>query len=354
MRNKSAITLFLAALAAVGTSSSQASFGGPDGFGYTFRDSAELDGPVYDFEDISTTGTALTLTDDDMSAAIDIGFSFNYYGIDYSEVYVSSNGFLTVLAGQLPDFEGQTLPTMGDPDGVIAGWWGDLNPEAGGSIHSQTLGVAPDRRFIVQFTAVPFLGSSASTTHQYKLFEGSNVIEVHYEVADDVDNPTAGIENETGSDGLTYAEDIQLDTPIAVQYLPPETDLVCAGASPGIDRLWPPNHKFVPIEIVGVEDPGGAQVLITIDSIFQDEPVDTVGDGNTEPDAWGTGSSVAHVRAERSGTKKVPGDGRVYHIGFTATGGQGECSGEVIVGVPHDQGNGSIIIDGGPLYDSTL
>jgi len=249
---------------------------------------------------------------------------------------------------------GQALPTMGDPDGVIAGWWGDLDPEAGGSIHTQTLGVAPDRRFIVQFTAVPFIGSSASTTHQYKLFESSNVIEVHYARADEVDNPVAGIENETGSDGLTYAEDIQLDTPIAVQYLPPANELVCATAAPSSDRLWPPNHDFVAIEIVGVEDPGGAPVLITIDSIFQDEPLDTVGDGNTEPDAWGTGSSVAHVRAERTGTPNVPGDGRVYHIGFTASGGLGECSGEVMVGVPHDEGAGSTIIDGGPLYDSTL
>jgi hypothetical protein len=118
--------------------------------------------------------------------------------------------------------------------------------------------------------------------------------------------------------------------------------------------LWPPNLKFVAIEVTGVEDPGDAQVLTTIDSIFQDEPVDAVGEGNTEPDAWGTGSSVANVRAERTGTKKVPGDGRVYHIGFTATGAQSECSGEALVGVPHDRGNGSTIIDGGPLYDSTL
>ena len=137
MTSKFTTTLFLAALTGMGTTSANASSGGPDAFGYTFKDSVELDGPVYDFEDISTTGTPLTLTDDDMSGAIDMGFDFNYYGIDYNEAYVSSNGFLTVLPGQYPDYEGQTLPTMGDPDGVIAGWWGDLDPEDGGSIHHQ-------------------------------------------------------------------------------------------------------------------------------------------------------------------------------------------------------------------------
>ena len=332
----------------------QAYSGGPDAFGYTFRDSAALDGPIYHFEDISATGKSWTLEDDEMSPAIDIGFDFNYYGIDYNQVYVSSNGFLTVLDGQYPDYEGQYLPTYGDPDGVIAGWWTDLDPEEGGSIHTQTLGLAPNRYFVVQFTDIPFLGSSSVTTHQYKLFEGSNVIEVHYTEAPDEDNPTAGIEDETGSDGLTYAEDIFLETPIAVQYLPPASDLACETAYPSQNRLWPPDHRFESIEISGIEDPTGTHVLITIDSIFQDEPLDSLGDGNTEPDAWGVGSSVAHLRAERSGNVNVPGDGRVYHIGFTATGGQGECSGVVIVGVPHDRGKkGSIIVDGGPLYDST-
>jgi hypothetical protein len=63
---------------------------------------------------------------------------------------------------------------------------------------------------------------------------------------------------------------------------------------------------------------------------------------------------TAEVRAERSGTKKVPGDGRVYHISFTASDDSGAtCSGTVLVGVPHDQ-RGTDPVDGGPLYDSTI
>ena len=129
----------------------------------------------------------------------------------------------------------------------------------------------------------------------------------------------------------------------------------CSEAVPSIDTIWPPNHKFVPVNILGVTDPDGDDVTITIDSIFQDEPVDTVGDGNFTPDGQGTGTDTAEVRAERIGTKQVPGNGRVYHIMFTADDGNGGlCSGEVFVGVPHDQGGGVVPVDEGALYDSTL
>jgi hypothetical protein len=126
----------------------------------------------------------------------------------------------------------------------------------------------------------------------------------------------------------------------------------CSEAYPSMDIIWPPNHKLVDINILGVTDPDGDPVTITIDSIMQDEPVQTHGDGNFAPDGQGVGTDTASVRAERSGTKKVPGDGRVYIIGFTADDGQGgTCSGEVMVGVPHDVKDTPV--DSGAYYDST-
>ena len=93
--------------------------------------------------------------------------------------------------------------------------------------------------------------------------------------------------------------------------------------------------------------------MITIDSIYQDEPVDTFGDGTFAPDGAGVGTATAEVRAERAGSKQVPGNGRVYHIGFTATDDFGaSCSGAVAVSVPHD--NAHAPVDDGALYDSTV
>jgi len=124
----------------------------------------------------------------------------------------------------------------------------------------------------------------------------------------------------------------------------------CSGAFPSVSTLWPPNHKMKSITIANVTDPDGDNVTITIDNIFQDEPTNGLGDGDQSPDGAGIGTSTAEVRAERSGI----GDGRVYHISFTADDGNGgTCTGEVLVSVPHDQG-GAAAVDQGALFDSTV
>jgi protocatechuate 3,4-dioxygenase beta subunit len=118
-----------------------------------------------------------------------------------------------------------------------------------------------------------------------------------------------------------------------------------ASAQPQV-VLWSPEHKMEAVSIAGVTDPDGDPVSIAPARILQDEPVDDKGEGNTWPDAI---LEPLQVRAERSGK----GDGRVYHIEFTATDSHGlSCAGTVSVCVPHDE-RGASCSDGGPLYDST-
>lgn len=129
---------------------------------------------------------------------------------------------------------------------------------------------------------------------------------------------------------------------------------VCTAATANPSTLWPPNHAMIPISIAGVTDPNGDPVTITATSVSQDEPVKMTGtgSGNTSPDAT---LSPLTVRAERNGNPQSPGNGRVYHISFTADDGKGgTCSGTVTVCVPHDQRPGSTCVDGGPLFDSTV
>lgn len=148
-----------------------------------------------------------------------------------------------------------------------------------------------------------------------------------------------------------YAKTLELDY-LQLLHIPEQVNQPpdCSDAIPSADTLWPPNHEFAPIEVLGVTDPEGDPISITIGSIFQDEPVDTEGDGSFAPDGQGVGSPIAEVRAERVGS----GNGRFYHIGFTANDGNGgTCSGVVLVGVPKSQGNNGAPVDDGPLYDST-
>jgi hypothetical protein len=142
-------------------------------------------------------------------------------------------------------------------------------------------------------------------------------------------------------------------------FAPPPTNQPpdCSKAAASAPTLWPPNHKFVDESILGVTDTDGDSVTITITGIRQDEPVlqHGTGSGNFCPDGTGVGTATADVRAERGGNPNIPGDGRVYHIAFSADDGKGgTCTGTVAVCVPHDQGHGGGCIDEGPLFDSTV
>jgi len=136
---------------------------------------------------------------------------------------------------------------------------------------------------------------------------------------------------------------------------PPTTTATidCSGAalSPGV--IWPPNHTMVALTVVGVITPDSYMpVTITINSIYQDEPVNALGSGNTAPDGSGVGTSTAWVRAERAG----PGTGRIYFITFTAQdAGGAQCTSPVPLQavVPHDQAQPLPLVDTGQHWDST-
>lgn len=148
-------------------------------------------------------------------------------------------------------------------------------------------------------------------------------------------DPYAGGQRLTGSGSPTgYITDTG-DIAFEIFYFtnsPPNV----TNAHPSVGTLWPANNKFVDVNILGVTDPDGDTVTITINSITSDEPTGTIegaGGKANAPDAIiGTGGNF-QLRAERSGL----GDGRVYIINFTANDGKGGVTpGSVKVGVPHD------------------
>jgi hypothetical protein len=118
-------------------------------------------------------------------------------------------------------------------------------------------------------------------------------------------------------------------------------------------QLWPPNHKLVKITASGATDSDvGDSATLVIDGVTQDEPVNGLGDGDTDIDAVLSSplDNTVLLRAERAGTR----DGRVYRVHYTATDTHGAtCSGTATVSVPHDQAHAAV--DSFPLsFDSTL
>lgn len=202
------------------------------------------------FNPIAGTGTAVFLSDDVVSGALPIGFTFEFFGQPYSQFYISSNGFVTFNSDQ-PNgcCSGAFLPTADVPNNLIALAWEDLNPGAGGSIHYFTTGNAPNRRLVVNYSNVPHYPANLPVTMQLILFEGSNGIEIHTtNMPTDGGVHTQGIENETGEiayflDGRNAASwsvtnDAVRFSPLlasddaGIEFIPSTTTFQCTGVNP--------------------------------------------------------------------------------------------------------------------------
>ncbi len=150
---------------------------------------------------------------------------------------------------------------------------------------------------------------------------------------------------------LTVSDSVLPSNPasVSVTVIRPNDPPVCSMARAAPDTLWPPDHKLLPVRITGVTDADSGAIVIAVTEVTQDELVYGLGDGDTSPDAVIQGDKVL-LRAERAGN----GNGRVYHVQFTAADGQGgSCNGVVKVRVPRDMKPGTSTPDEGPQYRST-
>lgn len=210
--------------------------GGPDAFGYSWIDSRDAQGPIFDFIDISSIGDEAGLGDDDYASLIVMPFTFNYYGINYNLMSIGSNGTLYFEDSYLGR-ENDCIPqnTGYLPQTFVALYWDDLDPSAAGEVYYAASGVEPDRTFIVQWEGVAHFGSSETLTAQVVFFEGSNNILMQFDDPSGLAgaSATVGIQSE-GLDGLNYSCDQAALSPgLAVCFAPEEsTDPNCGNQVP--------------------------------------------------------------------------------------------------------------------------
>ncbi|MCR4339328.1 MAG: hypothetical protein NUW01_05510 [Gemmatimonadaceae bacterium] len=184
--------------------------------------------------DATPTGTHPNLeSDDGTTGLIPIGFDFEFFGTTYSQVNISSNGFIG-FAADMSDgcCEGRSIPRADFVNNVIAAIWSDLTPDATGRIWYGVSGTAPNRRFVVHFENVSFFAppTVGRVNVQIKLFERTNVIEIHtLSVPPDFDHVhTQGIENATGTHAHFVPGRVATSFVLsndAVRFRPPSPDV---------------------------------------------------------------------------------------------------------------------------------
>ncbi len=181
--------------------------GGPDNYGYYWRDMDEPNGPDFQWhDDYGSVIESFSIdADDGMSAPIDLPFDFPYYSEEYNRIWVCSNGFITVIPGQTPSWANRTLPSVNAPLGMIAAWWDDLDISDGGNAYYYDNGLD---MAVITFEAVPGWGQRGGPyTFQTILFSDGNILfqylDMGYSDDERHDESTIGIQDSNGTDGLT-------------------------------------------------------------------------------------------------------------------------------------------------------
>jgi len=131
--------------------------------------------------------TINNLADDSYSNAIPIGFTFNFYGINYTNCLIASNGYICFDLSKANTGSGYVIGS-GIPNNnlmvnSIAGYFADLYMTGNtppGTITYGTYGSAPNRKFVVTFCHDWMFDCTDDwATFQIIMYETTNEIEVH-------------------------------------------------------------------------------------------------------------------------------------------------------------------------------
>ncbi len=211
---------------------------GPDGYGYICFDSNDISWnkrPIFDWREInpnvdnaefegSNLGMDDTEEDEDNSVVVDLPFPFTYYGQEFNEITVCTNGWIAFGAdkGMFVDFRNTQIPGVLGPDAQLAVMWDDFIVNADydkRGVYSHY--VADESIFIVEWSKMQVLTDPTSTAQEFQLIlknpaqwpTGSGDGEIIYQyktfnaaIGKYSDNfySTIGMKNLDGTDGLQY------------------------------------------------------------------------------------------------------------------------------------------------------
>jgi hypothetical protein len=241
-----------------GNPAPEALWPGPDGYGYLGSSF------TYNWVDISSSGTLIGISGDDVSSgALDIGFTFPFYGASYTQFYAQTNGTLAFGAATTSYSNQCPLPNASLPDNIIPIVWDDLNMDGAAWARFQTFASCPvgaaTQCLVVEFANMDTLGGATAGTWEAILYSSGDVILQYQDVGTAAGaSSTSGIEgnNAPADYGLTYACNtassltpntaIKMSIPVGVLLQPDTID------AQGCARL-PQNHPFTIYNFTGVE-----------------------------------------------------------------------------------------------------
>ncbi len=231
---------------------------GPDAYGYWAfedEDTGYEQAPVFDWIEINPSepnndynGVELDLDDygdnQDDAVVVDLPFDIQYYGLEYSELTICSNGWVAMGSqADMPVSRNYRIPAPLGPDAMIAPYWDErILTQGGGVYHYYD---QADGRYIVEWFEVrDYLGNNPCTfqvvfydVEDHPILSGDNEILFQYATLNHTSGSqsgtsadifwwTTGIENPDQTDGieLCYWHDVpetmhQLTSNTAIRFI---------------------------------------------------------------------------------------------------------------------------------------
>ncbi|MDP7027299.1 MAG: C25 family cysteine peptidase [Candidatus Marinimicrobia bacterium] len=210
---------------------------GPDPYGYYIYDSGDTGyelAPDYDWIEIAEgLGEQLNLVDYGngnysgsytySSILLDLPFTFTFYGIDYNQIVVNTNGWVSFGDFKMYSFRNYPIPGAGGPSPMVAAFWDDLKTGSGGYIYYYET----DDKVVIQWDDMRTYDGNSRETFEIILYNkelfsstvtGDSEIKIQYQEFNNTSDgyypnggtpthgcySTVGIENSMGDTGLQY------------------------------------------------------------------------------------------------------------------------------------------------------
>jgi len=233
---KKILLLIVACFSLTGLLQAQTS-GGPDTYGYVWRDSNDPNGPTYNWitiDSLAGTTEIAGLSDDNFVGPFLLPAPFPYYWYTVNKIWIGSNGYLgfdpSQFAAPFP-----TIPTSGtSKNNFLAAFMSDLN-FAGAANPARCLywQSASNDTVIVTYKQVGFWVNAVpdydgDNTFQFILNYNDSTITFQYETQTSsspaiADYISVGMENNSGVIGLEWGHDVYPPTQYAIRFYPPAT-----------------------------------------------------------------------------------------------------------------------------------
>lgn len=148
-----------------------------------------------------------SLYGDDSYGRLRLPFEFPFYDASYSEVFPTTNGYVTFTDPLWPDFFNTAIPNPSEPNAAVYALWQDLSVTGTAEVSYAQGGRSPNRWFVIDYEGMTVLGGSDPLDIAVRLWENGDIDLAYGAFTGSPGNgsaATVGIESADGSDGLQF------------------------------------------------------------------------------------------------------------------------------------------------------